>query len=383
MLSSLDSRFLLGWKLTRLAGLVLLLPLAVLGCNKSAKTNPENQNVSDTKGDGAKKGEGEQESPKQESPRFKEPKAIGDSDPKPVKSVNKEPRFDGIDARTLAEYEKIGGQHVLFLDPSQNSLGLPSVVPASGETRKGLPGFSLVGRGKLPTLPTVDVPFGIQLDLANDVDLKQLKNVPNLTWIVFTNWRGSNASMKDLAELKNLTALDLRELDGVIDGLTDEGLKNLTELKKLQWLFLRGRKLTHASVQSIKEFKNLKGLYANSVPVGDDGLRDLKGLKDLTYLDLFRAGVTDSGVKELKEFKNLRFLDLSGNSAISGAGAKQLRDLAKLEILNISESGIGDAGLMELTGLKKLKTLHALKTQVTSEGIDEFKKALPECNVLK
>src|SRR5262249_4535489 len=58
--------------------------------------------------------------------------------------------------------------------------------------------------------------------------------------------------------------------------VTDADLKELKQLKHLQWLILYGNNVT------------------------DAGLKELKELKNLRLLVLFYTGVTDGGVKELK-----------------------------------------------------------------------------------
>ncbi|HJS07016.1 MAG TPA: hypothetical protein VJ809_05125 [Pirellulales bacterium] len=52
-----------------------------------------------------------------------------------------------------------------------------------------------------------------------------------------------------------------------------------------------------------------------------------------------------------------------------------------LENLYLKGSRITDAGLLQLAELPKLKSLSLDDTEVTSEGVAEFKKIRPNCKV--
>jgi hypothetical protein len=58
-----------------------------------------------------------------------------------------------------------------------------------------------------------------------------------------------------------------------------------------------------------------------------------------------------------------------------------LRKLVNLENLYLKGSRITDAGLLQLAELPKLKSLSLDDTEVTSEGVAEFKKIRPNCKV--
>lgn len=58
------------------------------------------------------------------------------------------------------------------------------------------------------------------------------------------------------------------------------------------------------------------------------------------------------------------------------------RDLAKLEYLNLYGTAVTDAGLAELTNLHNLKTIYLWQTNVTAQGLNHLKKALPELDIV-
>src|SRR5436853_4410565 len=68
--------------------------------------------------------------------------------------------------------------------------------------------------------------------------------------------------------------------------------------------------VTDASLKELKDLKQLTSLDLTSTQVTDVGLQELKDLKQLTTLILTGAQVTDAGLKELKDLKQLTTLNL-------------------------------------------------------------------------
>jgi hypothetical protein len=59
-----------------------------------------------------------------------------------------------------------------------------------------------------------------------------------------------------------------------------------------------------------------------------------------------------------------------------------LAGLAALEWLDLDGNDeVTDAGLKELAGLTSLQSLNLARTKVTKVGVDQLKKALPECQI--
>jgi hypothetical protein len=84
-------------------------------------------------------------------------------------------------------------------------------------------------------------------------------------------------------------------------GMTDEGLKELTGLKTLQYLFLYNTPVTDAGLKELAGLKSLRALSLSSTMVTDAGLKELSRLKSLQYLYLQHTQVTDAGVAELQK----------------------------------------------------------------------------------
>jgi hypothetical protein len=90
-----------------------------------------------------------------------------------------------------------------------------------------------------------------------------------------------------------------------------------------------------------------------STQVTDEGMKDLKELRNLSSLVLRRTQVTDSGLKELKELKCLSMLDLCG-TPVTDAALKQLMELKNLSSLSLAATWVTDTGLKELKGFNKV-----------------------------
>ena len=59
--------------------------------------------------------------------------------------------------------------------------------------------------------------------------------------------------------------------------------------------------ITDASLEQLKELKDLRELRLSETPITDAGLKNLKEFKGLEYLDLTGTPITDAGLKDLKQ----------------------------------------------------------------------------------
>ena len=114
--------------------------------------------------------------------------------------------------------------------------------------------------------------------------------------------------------------------------------------------------------------------------VTDASLAHLSGLTNLKVVFLNATAVTDAGLTHLSGLTNLRGLCLD-DTAVTDAGLAQLAKLTKLRGLYLNGTAVTDAGLVHLRGLTKLQILSVERTKVTDKGINEFKAALPDCEI--
>ncbi len=308
----------------------------------------------------------------------------------PVAKTDEPPNFKPIDPETIAAYEKLGAKFGGFYG---DRFEFDHFVPGTTAAAKGLPGFYFdsLRDGMLPKLPPVQVSFGLEIAIGSraitDAGLKELRDLKNLTVLSFfgmkgavdglkhiKNWIKSNATFvgttvtdAGIKELKNLRSLTTLRLDNT--QVTDAGLKELKELKNLTALGLFNTKVTDAGLNELKDLKNLSTLGLDFTKVTDAGLRELMGLENLRMLDLSGTMVTGAGLKDLK---NLSALDL-GDTKATDAGLKGLKNLKNLAKLDLNGTLVTDAGLKELADLKNLASLNLAGTPVTGAGLKQLK----------
>jgi hypothetical protein len=151
---------------------------------------------------------------------------------------------------------------------------------------------------------------------------------------------------------------------------------------KVIGVYLKGTQVTDAGLKELKDLKQLNFLDLSGTQVTDAGLKELKDLKQLHFLDLRGTKVTDTGLKELKGLTQLRVLRLGGFGLVTDAGLKELKGLKQLEELHLNATKVTDAGLKELKGLTQLEELRLGFTRVTGVGVADLKKALPKCKII-
>ena len=134
------------------------------------------------------------------------------------------PKSKPIPQETIAAYEKLGAKSVWF---GVNRYGFYEI-----SSQSELPGFIFqnLPNGKLPKLPAVSVPFGLNLrrSYVTDEAMAELKDLTNLTALDLATTSVSNAGLKPLKDLKSLKYLNLNSA-----GITDKGLADLKSLKSL------------------------------------------------------------------------------------------------------------------------------------------------------
>jgi hypothetical protein len=241
----------------------------------------------------------------------------------------------------------------------------------------------------------------------NDAGLAMLENLTSLRKLYLTHCKLLDKGLVHLRKLGNLEVLVLGGYQGGPNGagqteITDEGVRELKELIKLQRLYLKWIKVTDAGVkelrnltnlreltfqdndkitdtalETIKDFPKLEVLCLFHTKVTDAGLKHLSGLQQLQLLHLGDTEVTDEGMKALRALPNLRRLDLGG-TRVTDRGMEELVELPQLERLSIYRTKVTDKGLKELTKLQNLKRLDLAQTHVTAAGQDEIKAALPK-----
>ena len=135
--------------------------------------------------------------------------------------------------------------------------------------------------------------------------------------IVGVEFRLARISDKGLAELKKLD--ELQWLHFVYcRSFTDEGIRNLGQMTKLKSLTISHASIGNRGVSRIAALAGLEKLDLSTNRVGarsgqyiDDGcMRDISALKKLTALSLRGTEISDTGLRRLESLAELKTLDI-------------------------------------------------------------------------
>ncbi|MCA9073059.1 MAG: hypothetical protein KDA84_29255 [Planctomycetaceae bacterium] len=105
-----------------------------------------------------------------------------------------------------------------------------------------------------------------------------------------------------------------------------------------------------------------------------------KGDFEVAKIDLTESAIQDDDLQNLSVLPELTALTLHGTK-ISDEGLMHLTALKNLKELDLSDTNITDLGLTTLQEIKSLEKLHLHDTAVTNKGLQEFKTAVPGCNL--
>jgi hypothetical protein len=181
--------------------------------------------------------------------------------------------------------------------------------------------------------------------------------IPDLTSLrIWKCERITNEGLKHLTQLKKLTALEIDHCEKI----TDKSLENLAEIKDLTHLSLRNcAQITDTGLQYLTLLKKLNVLnLQHCIDITNEGLQHLVPLENLTHLQL----VTGSeGFKYLTQLKNLAYLELD-NAKREDELTDELKQLTQLERLTHlslkSYTKITDKNIEHLTEMKGLTFLN-------------------------
>ena len=280
----------------------------------------------------------------------------------------------------------------------------------------------------LPAGPYVNV----RLDLRNnttvtDADLTAFDGCRSVKYL---NLVGTAITDHGLAYFKNCEQLQLLELSGTkvsdaglahfqscpdlnhlgLDNtaVTDKGLSLFRECKKLQKLILSQTQVTQHGLKHFAGCAELRCLQLSGPSINDAGLAHFQNCDQLTCLHLSRTALTDAGLAHFKRCKNLTILFLNGNVAVTDRGlahfagndqlwllylgSTQVTDAGLAHFqhshglgwLDLHNTAVSDAGLAVFNNCPNLQQLRLTRTpNLSAEAIATFRKALPECELVR
>jgi Leucine-rich repeat (LRR) protein len=159
--------------------------------------------------------------------------------------------------------------------------------------------------------------------------------------------------------------------------ISDQGLANLASFTALWRLDISHTRVTDAGLGTLLSLPDLQTLFVGP-GVGEKGMAIIAKIPKLDTLYVSVTG--DDALVPLREMPGLSRLDLSG-SQITGDGLVYLLHCSKLEFLSLSKTRIADGSLPYLFKLKQLKELLIVDTELSSEGCEKLRLALPDTHV--
>lgn len=170
----------------------------------------------------------------------------------------------------------------------------------------------------------------------------------------------------------------------------EEAFKAFAALPKLKKVRLTGLKLENGSfpgyvLPALAKTANLVDLDISGAPVAAEDLAavDLKtGFPALTKLNLYQTNAGDAGVEAVLPLADrLTWLNFD-DAKLSPASAQNLAQFSNLTFLHVGRSALDDSCVDSLAKLSKLEKIHVTRSNVTEEGANKLRAALPNCTVV-
>jgi len=155
--------------------------------------------------------------------------------------------------------------------------------------------------------------------------------------------------------------------------ISDEGLKSLVRLPRLNQLWLNGLRISGEGIRTLYSAKRLKrlGISDTPLPKGTLQMLDPIGLK---HLEIRNARISEEELEAIGELQSLETLDLSNNPFL-GPGLHHLAKLESLVELNLSRTAVTDLDAPSLLEFpESLKTVDLSRARV-SESVAEKLRA--------
>jgi Leucine-rich repeat (LRR) protein len=192
------------------------------------------------------------------------------------------------------------------------------------------------------------------LDKITDRGVAHLRNMAQLKGLDVMHASLSDVSLKLLATMPNIDYLTVPNT-----GFTDAGVAHLNKLTGLKYLWVNcasNSPLTDESLRVVGQLPRLEKLHISGMGFTAKGVEHLFDLKALQVLSLSAPELDDSYLKQFAKLKSLRHLSWSFHNNVTMSGLKALNEVPALEDLNAKQVRQDNSGL-DLSGLKNLKDL--------------------------
>lgn len=207
-----------------------------------------------------------------------------------------------------------------------------------------------------------------------DADLAKLAALTELAEIDLSYTKVTDLGLENLAPLQNIRVLNLRYAEYV----GDVGIAHLKHWRNIEFLDLRGTKVTSTVFEHVAKMRQLKYLDVGHSRVSDELFENLADLDQLETLAFGGNKMSGTALPLLKLLPSLRVLRIgTGQRTDSGVWSVSVTDfniddiagLEGLEVLDLNDAEITDRGIAKLANLQKLQELNLSNTRITSKGV--------------
>ncbi|MBN2590117.1 MAG: hypothetical protein JXA96_09655 [Sedimentisphaerales bacterium] len=245
--------------------------------------------------------------------------------------------------------------HLVLRGNFTNDAALYLKDVSSLKTLKIDPGqFSDTGMKNISNLTQLESLYIHWLKEITDEGVSYLKNIPNLKKLDIGNAKLTDKAMLDITQIQSLESLYLPPY-----GISDKGMKNISELENLKFLSVcrGGKELTDESLSYIGQL-NIETLQIGGAAFSDEGMKNIAKLTNLKDLSIFFANqLSDKGLVELAALQSLSSLYIGEGTKVSVSGLKSLNTLKNLKKLDLNMIHEGKSDIMDISGLTELENL--------------------------
>jgi NLR family CARD domain containing 5 len=211
----------------------------------------------------------------------------------------------------------------------------------------------------------------IDLSVYQEFTAKGMRAITSMPDVTSLSLHGDGLTDETVLPIREMK--QLRELSLCFTRLTDAGLSVLAPLLEMRQLNLalnRGndhRTFTGPGLVHLKGMKHLEWLNLSETQAGNEGMEHLAGLTALKTLLLEQTRVSDAGLVYLSGLTRLAKLDLS-QCAITDAALQNLAGMTEMKELKLYKTGIEGPGLQHLTGMSQLDLLNLAGSRLNNSG---------------
>lgn len=175
----------------------------------------------------------------------------------------------------------------------------------------------------------------------------------------------SEANGKRQVALSDLSILrefpDLRKVRLPAGVVTDDWLKELAKIKKLEYLTICDGKVSLNGLLLLKKLHMKAVYFTGTKSITDECMEVVADWEELEELSLSGTSVTDEGIRTIRGLGKLRLLDLENSARCDGS----------------ARPTITDASVETIRGFKNLKELILTETCISPENRSMLEEEFP------